>query len=111
MSNLFHAVFIVAMLALGGSYIAKIPIPALAGVTAYIGLCLLEWSTWRRLSRMRRVDVCAFLATALAVLLVNAVLAVAIGCSFYVVRWAITGMRDRPAEEEQEEFKQVAAAR
>jgi hypothetical protein len=35
---------------------------------------------------MRRLDATAFLATALAVLTTNAVAAVAIGCSFYVVR-------------------------
>jgi SulP family sulfate permease len=86
MSNFFHALFIVGLLALGGHFIAKIPVPALAGVTAYIGLCLLEWSTWRRLPKMRLVDACAFLATAIAVLMVNAVLAVAIGCSLYGIR-------------------------
>jgi hypothetical protein len=37
-------------------------------------------------------DAGAFLATALAVLFVNAALAVAIGCSFYVVR-AMLGRR------------------
>jgi sulfate permease, SulP family len=36
---------------------------------------------------MRRVDASAFLATAIAVLVVNAVLAVAIGCSLYLVRY------------------------
>jgi SulP family sulfate permease len=87
MSNLFHAAFIVGFLALGADYISHIPIPALAGVTAYIGICLLEWSTWRRLKRMRRVDAAAFLSTAIAVLVVNAVLAVAIGCSFYAFRF------------------------
>ena len=59
---------------------------ALAGVTAYVGLGLLEWSTWRRLHRMRRLDATAFLITAAAVLTTNAVAAVALGCSFYVVR-------------------------
>jgi SulP family sulfate permease len=34
---------------------------------------------------MRRVDAAAFLSTAVAVLLVNAVAAVAIGCSIYVI--------------------------
>ena len=87
LSNLFHAAFIVGFLALGADYISHIPIPALAGVTAYIGICLLEWSTWRRLKRMRRVDAAAFLSTAIAVLIVNAVLAVAIGCSFYLLRF------------------------
>lgn len=87
LSNIFHAAFIFAFIALGSGYISHIPIPALAGVTAYIGICLLEWSTWRRLTRMRKVDVAAFLGTAIAVLVVNAVLAVAIGCSFYVFRY------------------------
>jgi SulP family sulfate permease len=88
LSNIFHAIFILAFLGLGSRYISHIPIAALAGVTAYIGLRLLEWSTWRRLPRMRRVDALAFLSTAVSVLVVNAVLAVAIGCSFYVARWA-----------------------
>jgi SulP family sulfate permease len=87
LSNIFHAAFILGFLALGSQYISRLPIPALAGVTAYIGICLLEWSTWRRLPRMRRVDALAFLTTAVAVLIVNAVLAVAIGCSFYLVRY------------------------
>jgi SulP family sulfate permease len=87
LSNIFHAVFILAFVVLGHNYIQHIPIPALAGVTAYVGICLLEWSTWRRLTRMRRTDALAFLCTAVAVLLVNAVLAVVIGCSFYAVRY------------------------
>jgi len=87
MSNLFHGVFILGFLILGNNYISHIPIPALAGVTAYIGICLLEWSTWRRLNKMRRVDALAFLCTAAAVLVVNAVLAVAIGCSMYLLRY------------------------
>jgi sulfate permease, SulP family len=87
MSNLFHSVFILAFIVLGANYISRIPIPALAGVTAYVGICLLEWSTWRRLARMRKVDALAFLSTAAAVLLVNAVLAVAIGCSFYLLHY------------------------
>lgn len=62
-----------------------------------MGLCLLDWSTWRRLPKMNPWDAAAFLATALSVLLVNAVLAVAIGCSFYVVR----AMFRRPATLEQ----------
>ncbi len=87
LSNIFHAVFVLAFLALGADYIAHIPIPALAGVTAYIGICLLEWGTWRRLPKMSRVNALAFLSTAAAVLVVNAVLAVGIGCSFYVFRY------------------------
>ncbi|HLH02594.1 MAG TPA: SulP family inorganic anion transporter [Bryobacteraceae bacterium] len=87
LSNLFHAVFIIGFLAIGGPWIAHIPLPALAGVTAYIGICLLEWGTWRRLPKMSRVDALAFLTTALATLVVNAVMAVALGCVFYVLRY------------------------
>jgi SulP family sulfate permease len=89
LSNVFHGGFLLLFLTLGAALVAHIPIPALAGITAWMGLCLLEWSTWRRLPRMRRVDAAAFLATAFSVLLVNAVAAVAIGCSLYVVRRAV----------------------
>jgi sulfate permease, SulP family len=71
---------------MGAGLVSHIPIPAIAGVTAWMGLCLLDWSAWRRLPKMSRVDAAAFLATALAVMTVNAVLAVAIGCSCYALR-------------------------
>jgi SulP family sulfate permease len=51
-----------------------------------MGLCLLDWSAWRRLPKMSRVDAAAFLVTALAVMSVNAVAAVALGCSLYALR-------------------------
>jgi sulfate permease, SulP family len=59
-------------------------------------LCLLDWSAWRRLPKMSRVDAAAFLATAAAVLAVNAVLAVAIGCSLYAVE-GVVARWTRPA--------------
>jgi sulfate permease, SulP family len=84
-SNILHAVFLIAFLEMGSKFVAQIPIPALAGVTAWMGICLLEWSTWRRLPKMRRIDAAAFLATAFAVLITNAVAAVAIGCSLFMI--------------------------
>jgi SulP family sulfate permease len=84
-ANLLHAIFLIVILWLGAGFVAHIPIPALAGVTAWMGLCLLDWSAWRRLPLMTRMDAAAFLATVLAVITVNAVLAVAIGCSIYAV--------------------------
>jgi SulP family sulfate permease len=104
LSNLLHAVFLVFILVVGAGFVAHIPIPAIAGVTAWMGLCLLDWSAWRRLPKMSRVDAAAFLATALAVLCVNAVLAVAIGCSLYAGRWALLRiapeLRGNPARSE-----------
>jgi SulP family sulfate permease len=90
-ANLVHAVVLGGILWLGSGVVSHIPLPALAGVTAWMGLCLLDWSAWHRLPKMSRVDAVAFLATAAAVM-VNAVLAVAIGCSIYglkfvYVRW------------------------
>jgi SulP family sulfate permease len=82
-SNFFHAVFLLAILWLGSGFVAHIPIPALAGVTAWMGLCLLDWSAWRRLGKMTKVDAAAFLVTAAGVLTLNPVLAVAIGCLLY----------------------------
>ncbi len=85
LSNLLHGVILLGLLRFGSGLIAHIPLAALAGVTAYVGLNLLEWSTWRRLHRMRLVDASAFLVTAIAVLTTNAVAAVALGCSLYAV--------------------------
>lgn len=111
MSNIFHAVFILGFLALGSEYISHVPIPALAGVTAYIGICLLEWGTWRRLRKTRRIDALGFLCTAVAVLVVNAVLAVAIGCSFYVVRYLYyRGRKPARLEAETASSQELAAA-
>jgi SulP family sulfate permease len=86
LSNFLHAAFLLVMVRFGAGAIAHIPLAALAGVTAFVGLGLLEWSTWRRLHRMRRLEAAAFLATAAAVLTTNAVAAVPIGCSFYIIR-------------------------
>ena len=86
-SNLIHGAVLMATLWLGSEYVSKIPLAALAGVTAYVGICLLEWSTWRRLPKMRRLDAAAFLVTCLSVLVVNAVIAVALGCALYGLRW------------------------
>ena len=85
-ANLLHAVFLGAILWLGAGVVSHIPLPALAGVTAWMGLCLLDWSAWHRLSKMSRTDAAAFLATAISVLVVNAVAAVAIGCSIYLCK-------------------------
>jgi sulfate permease, SulP family len=85
-SNLIHAVFLVLLIWLGGDIVSHIPMPALAGVTAWMGFCLLDWSAWRRLPKMGRVDALAFLTTAVGVLVTNAVLAVALGCGWYALR-------------------------
>jgi SulP family sulfate permease len=88
LANLLHAAILVGILAVGAGLVGHIPLPALAGVTAWMGICLLDWSAWRRLPKMSRVDAIAFLATAVSVLTVNAVLAVAIGCGVYLFRRA-----------------------
>lgn len=83
LSNIIHAIVLWFCLQFGGDLVAQVPMPALAGVTAYIGICLLDWSTWRRLRVMRKSEATAFLATAASVLLVNAVAAVAIGYAIH----------------------------
>ncbi len=85
-ANLLHAVFLIAFLWAGAGFVARIPLAALAGVTVWMGLCLLDWSAWRRLPKMNRFDAAAFLLTAVSVLAFNAVLAVAIGCGVYLLR-------------------------
>jgi SulP family sulfate permease len=93
-ANLLHAVFLVALLGVGAGFVGHIPIAALAGVTAWMGICLLDWSTWKRLPKMRRVDAVAFLTTAGAVLMVNAVAAVVAGCLVYAAHYLY--MRTKP---------------
>ncbi|HXK06038.1 MAG TPA: SulP family inorganic anion transporter [Verrucomicrobiae bacterium] len=102
LSNLLHAVFLAVILWVSSGMVARIPLPALAGVTAWMGLCLLDWSAWHRLRKMSRVDAAAFLATAVSVLAVNAVLAVAIGCSIYALK-AVMWDRLQPVQRGQAE--------
>ncbi len=85
-SNVIHAVFLVGLLLFGSHILGQIPRAALAGVTVWMGARLLDWSTWRRLRNMRGVDAAAFVATAVSVLMVNAVAAISIGCSLHVLR-------------------------
>lgn len=89
-SNLIHAIFLVGFLTLGTHLLSQIPLAALAGVTAWMGARLLDWSAWGRLPRMRRADAASFVVTAFAVLVVNAVAAIAIGCSFHIARYVYT---------------------
>jgi SulP family sulfate permease len=86
LANLVHAAVLISILAVGANAVSHIPLPALAGVTAWMGLCLLDWSAWRRLPKMNRTDAAAFLATAISVVTINAVAAVAIGCGVYLLR-------------------------
>jgi len=86
MSNIYHAAFILLFMTVLAPAVAHVPISALAGVTAWMGFCLLEWSTWSRLGRMRKTDAAAFLLTASSVLVVNAAIAVAFGWGVYAIR-------------------------
>lgn len=86
-SNLVHGVMLLVMVTKGAAVISHVPLAALAGVTAWMGLRLLDWGTWKRLPKMRLVDATAFLATAVGVLVADAVRAILIGCAFYIVRY------------------------
>jgi SulP family sulfate permease len=87
LSNLMHAVFLFALVSLGSGVLAHIPLAALAGVTAWMGFCLLDVSAWRRLHKMRLVDAAAFFVTAIGVLVVNAVAAVLAGCAIFGIHY------------------------
>ena len=88
-SNLLHAVFLAGFLLVAKDWIEAVPVPALAGVTIWMGIALLDWSTWRRLHLMRREDAAAFAATAVGILTVNAVVAIALGCAVHAVGRAL----------------------
>jgi SulP family sulfate permease len=87
LSNIMHAVFLVLLVKLGSGALAHIPLAALAGVTAWMGICLLDVSASRRLSRMRPADAAGFLVTAIGVLVANAVAAVIAGCAVYTLQF------------------------
>lgn len=87
-SNVMHALFLFLLVQLGSGALAHIPLAALGGVTAWMGICLLDTSAWRRLPKMRLVDAAAFLITAVGVLMVNAVAAVLAGCAAHGAQWA-----------------------
>jgi SulP family sulfate permease len=92
-----HAVFLILMIRLGSGALALIPLVALAGVTAWMGVCLLDVSAWRRLARMRIVDALAFLTTAFGVLMVNAPAAVLAGCALYAGQYMYQRYLSAPA--------------
>ena len=92
-SNLLHAGFLALALYGGATWIALVPVAALAGVTAWIGAYLLGWSTWRRLPRLRRFEAGAFLATALDVQIWNPVVAVALGTAVHLAPEALAWLR------------------
>jgi SulP family sulfate permease len=86
-SNILHALFLFLLVELGSGALAHIPLAALGGVTAWMGVCLLDTSAWRRLHKMRPVDGAAFLVTAVGVLVVNAPAAVLAGCSMHGLQY------------------------
>jgi SulP family sulfate permease len=84
-SVLVHAAALFAAVSGCGPVLAHIPLSALAGVTAWMGFCLLDWSAWRRLPQMRATDARAFLATFGGILLFNPIYAVGLGCLICVI--------------------------
>jgi SulP family sulfate permease len=103
------------MMTVGATFIAHVPLAALAGVTAWMGFRLLDWGTWKRLPKMRLVDAVAFLATAAGVLIEDAVVAIIIGCSLHVLRYLLLRFVGAPAWLERQEqaastHEQAAAA-
>jgi SulP family sulfate permease len=89
LANLLHGIVLAAILWLGFGALSHIPTPALAGVTAWMGLSLVDWSIWRRLRKMNFTDASAYVVTAISVLFVNSALSVVVGCSMYVLRLGI----------------------
>ncbi len=95
-SNVVHGALLWGMMTWGAAFIAHVPLAALAGVTAWMGFRLLDWSAWKRLPKMRPVDALAFLATAGGVIFEDAVRAILIGCSLYVLRYVYLTVTGKP---------------
>lgn len=88
-ANLMHAVFLVLFVRYGSGALAHIPMVALAGVTTYMGISLLDIGTWRRLGKMHSRDAAGFLITVIGVLVSNPVTAVLAGASVYALDHAV----------------------
>ena len=88
LSNLLHAVFLFLFVRYGSGALAHIPMAALAGVTTYMGISLLDIGTWRRLGKMHLLDAAGFLITVAGVLVSNAVTAVLAGAGIYLLHYA-----------------------
>ncbi len=88
LANIMHAVILLMFVRYGSGVLAHIPIAALAGVTSYMGISLLDIGTWRRLRKMHLLDAAGFLVTVIGVLVSNAAIAVLAGTSLYVLHYA-----------------------
>lgn len=86
-ANFLHAVFLLLLVRYGSGALAHIPMAALAGVTTYMGISLLDIGTWRRLRKMHLLDAAGFLVTVTGVLVSNAVTAVLAGSFLYVLHY------------------------
>ncbi|MCS7024787.1 MAG: SulP family inorganic anion transporter [Bryobacteraceae bacterium] len=100
LSNFVHGLVLLAAVQYLGGFLSHVPLSALAGVTAWMGFSLMGWSTWARLPKMRRLEAAGFLATAITVVVWNAVMAVLIGCSLYAIHhlWSQRATSVAPAE-------------
>ena len=87
-ANVMHAIFLLLLVRYGSAALAHIPMAALAGVTTYMGISLLDIGTWRRLRKMHLCDAAGFLVTVIAVLVSNAVTAVIAGAGVYALHYA-----------------------
>ena len=88
LSILIHAAALILMLTAGSNLLAHIPLAALSGITAWMGICLLDWSTWKRLPMMRRLDAMAFIITFITAVVWNAAASVALGCLPHLIHAA-----------------------
>jgi MFS superfamily sulfate permease-like transporter len=105
LANVIHAVVLLLLVRFGSGMLAHVPLAALAGVTTYMGISLLDVGTWRRLRKMHTLDAAAFLVTVIGILISNAVIAVVAGCFLYAMRYAhrkytgALGMQADPVDE------------
>lgn len=82
-SVLWHMAALLALVWLGSPVLEHLPVAALAGVTMWMGFLLLDWSAWRRLSKMRTADSVGFLVSSAGILFMNPVAAVAAACALH----------------------------
>lgn len=85
LSVIWHVVTLAALIGFGAPVLEHLPMAALAGATVWMGLLLLDWSTWRRLRRMHPAEAVAFLTASAGMLFLNPVAAVGAACALYLL--------------------------
>jgi sulfate permease, SulP family len=79
LASVFSAVWLLLLVAVGGSLLAAIPMAAIAGLLVLVAWSLLDLGSWRRLWEISRLEFGIALATLVATLIMRLEIAILVG--------------------------------